>query len=93
MCLIARIIAEKPQQNLANSYLSHAKNRNTRRCKTCSKLSIKAPERCHLRRSGVFIINFEHISHLFSKVPIVDFEQVNVCLETASIVLFSLANW
>ena len=29
------------------------------------------------RRSGVFIVNFEHIS-LFSSVSIVDFEQVNV---------------
>ena len=35
----------------------------------CSKLTIKT-----WRRSDVFVINFEHISHLFS----VDFEQVNV---------------
>ena len=35
----------------------------------CSKLTIKT-----WRRSGVFVINFEHISHLFS----VDFEQANV---------------
>ena len=33
--------------------------------KICSKLTIKIPERRHLHRSGVFIINFEHISHLF----------------------------
>ena len=26
---------------------------------------IKAPERRQWRRSGVFIVNFEHISHLF----------------------------
>ena len=39
-------------------------SRSTRkRCKICSKLIIKAPER--RRRSGVFIVNFEHISHLF----------------------------
>ena len=31
---------------------------------TCSKLTIKKPERRHWHRSGVFIINFEHISHL-----------------------------
>ena len=38
-------------------------NRNTRaRCEICSKLTIKTPERRH-RRSGVFIVNFEHISH------------------------------
>ena len=36
-------------------------NRNTRtRCKLFSKLTIKIPE----RRSGVFIVNFEHISHI-----------------------------
>ena len=28
--------------------------------------------------SGVFIVNFEHISHLFLGVYIIDFEQVNV---------------
>ena len=31
---------------------------------TCSKLTIKTPERRYWRRSGVFIVNFEHISHL-----------------------------
>ena len=37
-------------------------NRKTRtRCQICSKLTIKIPER---RRSGNFIVNFEHISHL-----------------------------
>ena len=39
-------------------------NRNTRRrCEICSKLTIKTPER-QLRRSGVFIVSFEHITHL-----------------------------
>ena len=27
-------------------------------------LTIEAPERCQWRRSGVFIVNFEHMSHL-----------------------------
>ena len=31
---------------------------------TCSKVTIKTPERRHRRHSGVFIVNFEHISHL-----------------------------
>ena len=31
---------------------------------TCSKLTIKTPERCKWRCSGVFIVNFEHILHL-----------------------------
>ena len=40
-------------------------NRNTRvRCEICSKLTINTPERRQWRRSGVFIVNFEHISHL-----------------------------
>ena len=28
------------------------------------KLTIKIPERRQLRRTGIFIVNFEHISHL-----------------------------
>ena len=34
-------------------------------CKICSKLTIKTPERYHWDRSGVFNINFWHISQLF----------------------------
>ena len=49
----------------ANIYLFKVNNRNTRkRCETCSKLTIKTPERCHSSRSVVFIVNFDHISHL-----------------------------
>ena len=37
-------------------------NRNTRtRYEICSKLKAKTPE----GRGGVFIVNFEHISHIF----------------------------
>ena len=25
---------------------------------------MKTPEQCHLRRFGIFIVNFEHILHL-----------------------------
>ena len=50
---------------LAGIYLFKVNNRNTRtRCEICSKLTINTPERRHWRRSGVFIVNFEHISHL-----------------------------
>ena len=38
------------------------------------------------RRSGVFIINFELISHNCYDVPIVDFEQVNTSCETIEII-------
>ena len=52
--------------SLANIYLLKINNTNTRkRFKICSKLTVKTPERRHQRRSGVFIVNFEHISHLF----------------------------
>ena len=40
-------------------------NRDTKtRCKICLKLTIKTLERRQWRRSSVFIVNFEHISHL-----------------------------
>ena len=40
-------------------------SRNTStRCEICSRLTIKTPERRQWRRSGVFIGNFKHISHL-----------------------------
>ena len=62
----------------ANIYLYKINNKNTRiKFEICLKLTIKTPERRQLRRSGVFIVNFEHISHI-SHVSIVEFEQVNV---------------
>ena len=43
-------------------YMFKGNNRNTRtRCKICSKLT-SGGYRWH--RSGVFIVNFEHISHI-----------------------------
>ena len=30
----------------------------------CSKLTIKIAKRDHCRRSGIFIVNFEHVLHL-----------------------------
>ena len=49
----------------AGIYVLKFKNRDTRiRCEICSKLTIKSPERRHWRYSGVFIVNFKHISHL-----------------------------
>ena len=50
----------------ANIYLFKVSNRNTRkRCEICSNVAIKTPERRHWCRSGVFIVNFEQISHRF----------------------------
>ena len=48
----------------AGIYLLKVNNRNTGiRCEICSKLTVKIPERRHWRRSGIFIINFDHVSH------------------------------
>ena len=52
--------------NSLNIYLFQVNNSNIRkRCEICSMLIIKTPERRQWRRSGVFIVNFKHISHLF----------------------------
>ena len=40
-------------------------DRNSRtRFEICSKLTLKTLEQKHLRRSGVFLVNFEHNSHI-----------------------------
>ena len=50
---------------VAGNHMFNVNNRNTRtRCEIFLKLTIKTPERRHWCRSGVFIVNFEHISHL-----------------------------
>ena len=41
----------------------HSRNTKTR-CQICSELTIKTPEGRHWRRSSVFAVNLEHISHL-----------------------------
>ena len=47
-------------------YLFKVSNRNARKSyEICSKLTIKTPELRHGRCPGVFIVNFEHILHLF----------------------------
>ena len=52
-------------------------HKNTRTsCEICSKLIIKTPERHPWRRSGVFIVSFEHISHLIL-VLLVIFDHIN----------------
>ena len=56
---------EKQSNFLAGLYMLKDNDRNTRtRCDICQKLTIKTLERRQWRRSGVFIVNFEHISHL-----------------------------
>ena len=66
--IILRIISIKYQiSNIwfpANIFSFEVNNRSPiKRCEICSKLTIKTLELRHWRRSGVFIVNFEHISH------------------------------
>ena len=53
-------MTSKNIEALAGIYLLKVNNRNTTaRCEICSKSTIKTTG-----RSGVFIVNFEHISYL-----------------------------
>ena len=48
-------------------YMFKVNNRNTTsRCEICSQLTINIPERHQWVHSGVFIVNFEHISYLIT---------------------------
>ena len=64
--------------------------RNIRaRCEICWKLTIRTSKQCQWCRSGVLIVNFEHIS-LCSGVSIVNFEQVSIFLLIHSIHSFNV---
>ena len=59
-------------------YLFKVDNGNTKTIgKSCSKLTIKTPERCHWCHSGVFIVKFEQISHLVLMFPLLIRKKVN----------------
>ena len=52
-------------------YLFKVNKGNTRTmCEIYSKLTIKTPERRHWPLSGVFIVNFEQISHIVLVLPL-----------------------
>ena len=53
------------------------------RCEICSKLTIKTPKRRQWCRFGVFIVNFEHISHPCSSVSFANFKHVIAGWEAA----------
>ena len=57
------------------------------RCEICSMLTIKT------RRFGVFIVNFEHISHLRSSVSVVTFEKVNAGWVQNKYILVGFIYW
>ena len=49
-----------------NKYMLKVNDRNIEKmCKICSKLTLKTTERRQWLCSRFFIVNFEHISHLF----------------------------
>ena len=49
----------------ANKYMPKVNIKNTKtKCETCSDLTVNTSGRRHCLRSGVFIVNFEHIPHL-----------------------------
>ena len=53
-----------PSQQPSRHLLLKRNNRNTRtRYKICSKLTIETLERRQWHSSGIFIVNFEHISN------------------------------
>ena len=61
----------------ADIYLLKVNSKNTRTgYEICSKLTIKVPERHPWHRSGVFLVNSEHILDLVLSIFIVNFEQV-----------------
>ena len=56
---------------VADIYIEKSNNRNTRKMyEIYSKFTLKTPVRRHWRRSGVFIVNFKQISHLFLVFPL-----------------------
>ena len=65
LTLLVFSITGSMSRDPAGIYLLKVNNRNTRtRCDISSKLTIKIQEQHHWRRSGIFIVNFEHISDL-----------------------------
>ena len=63
--------------NPADIYMFKVSNGNARTMyEIYAKLTIKRSERHHRRRSGVFIVNFEHISQHCSDTFLIGLEQV-----------------
>ena len=55
----------------ANIYLSEINHVNNKSiCNICSKLTIKTPEWRHWRRSGIFIVISQNVSHMVLVFPL-----------------------
>ena len=62
---VGKLNSEVIRPNPVGINMVRVNNKNTNTmCEICSKLTLKKPERRQWRRSGVFIVNFEHILHL-----------------------------
>ena len=74
-----------------NIYLVKVNSRNTRKkYEKCPKLTIKTPERRHWGHSGVFIVNAEHISHLFLVFLLLTLNKKMLAAEDEEIYLVSI---
>ena len=61
------IFQDKKGYGPASNYQFKINNRSTGKwCEICSKLRTMTPERHQWIRFGVFIVNFENISHVFT---------------------------
>ena len=72
---IRHLLAESQQGNIKKNFFSGGNLRdlgivgifllkvNNRNSDICANLTIKTPEQRYWRRSGIFIVNFEHISY------------------------------
>ena len=57
----------------AGIYVLKVNDENARSlCEICSKLTIKILEQRQWCRSGVFVVNFEQISHIFLVFPLLN---------------------
>ena len=72
----------------------HFNNENTRiRREICSKLTEKTPEQLQWRRSGVLIVNVEHILDLVLVFLIVNFKHVIAGRIYAKLSIFKLKTY
>ena len=71
LCNASKIITMSPY----GIYLFKVNRNNRAICKICSKLTIKTPERSLSHCSGVFIVNFEQISHNILVFPLLTFNK------------------
>ena len=81
-----------PCLSSVDMYLFKVNNGNTRTiCEIGSKLTIKTTEQRHWRRSGVFIVDFEPVSHIVLVFPLLAL--TSKCQLCSNIVFFFYTYW